>query len=55
LSWDGERFSQRAQVMMAVPTASAEQVRLQFINASAALTKAVRSITGEVAGTPVAI
>jgi hypothetical protein len=52
---DGERFSQRGQVLKPPATAIPEQVRVQFVNASSALTKAVRAITGEVAATPMAI
>jgi methyl-accepting chemotaxis protein len=52
---DGERFSQRGQILMPPPSTPPEKVRLQFINASAALTKAIRSITGEVAAASVAI
>jgi hypothetical protein len=52
---NGERFSQRGQVLMPPPSDDATRVRLQFVNAAAALTKAIRAITGEVAGTPIAI
>jgi methyl-accepting chemotaxis protein len=42
---DGERFSQRCQVVLA-PTAESNQVRVQFINPAPALVKAVRRLTG---------
>jgi len=43
---DGQRFSQRCQVVMA-PVMKENEVRLQFLNAAPALIKAARRLTGD--------